>query len=140
MNREELTRELEQSYYETIKSIKKYGGFYVARYEAGLADTIEEYTTAQKHTGTSGIYNVDGIPQSRAGQIPWMFIDWNHSKQNAESMYNNDYVNSGLITGTQWDVILNKFIEELSDVATPEKKPILEGKNMFIILAKKAEK
>lgn len=95
-----------------IAQVEKYGGFYVARYEAGLADTIEEYTTAQKHTGTSGIYNVDGIPQSRAGQIPWMFIDWNHSKQNAESMYNNDYVNSGLITGTQWDVILNKFIEK----------------------------
>lgn len=33
--------------------------------------------------------------------------------------------------------VLNKFIEELSDVSTPEKKPILEGKNMFIILAKK---
>ncbi|MBR2787165.1 MAG: translation initiation factor IF-3 [Clostridia bacterium] len=35
---------------------------------------------------------------------------------------------------------LNKFIENLSDIATPEKKPILEGKNMFIILAKKADK
>ena len=35
---------------------------------------------------------------------------------------------------------LNKFIEELSDIATPEKRPILEGKNMFIILAKKIEK
>ena len=40
----------------------------------------------------------------------------------------------------QGETILNKFIEELSDVATPEKKPILEGKNMFIILAKKPEK
>ncbi len=40
----------------------------------------------------------------------------------------------------QGETILNQFIEELSDVATPEKKPILEGKNMFIILAKKAEK
>ena len=38
------------------------------------------------------------------------------------------------------EATLNKFIEELSDVAVPEKKPILEGKNMFIILAKKAEK
>ena len=36
--------------------------------------------------------------------------------------------------------VLNKFIEELSEVATPEKTPILEGKNMFIILAKKVEK
>ncbi len=36
--------------------------------------------------------------------------------------------------------VLTKFIEELAEVATPEKKPILEGKNMFIILAKKVEK
>ena len=35
---------------------------------------------------------------------------------------------------------LNKFIEALSEVAIPEKKAVLEGKNMFIILAKKAEK
>ena len=32
---------------------------------------------------------------------------------------------------------LNKFIEELSDIAILEKKPLLEGKNMFIVLAKK---
>jgi len=31
--------------------------------------------------------------------------------------------------------VLNKFIEELKDVSTVEKKPLLEGKNMFIILA-----
>ena len=31
--------------------------------------------------------------------------------------------------------VLNKFSEELSEVATLEKKPLLEGKNMFIILA-----
>ena len=38
------------------------------------------------------------------------------------------------------EAVLNNFIEDLSDVATPEKKPVLEGKNMFIILAKKADK
>ena len=36
--------------------------------------------------------------------------------------------------------VLNRFIEELSDIAQPEKKAVLEGKNMFIILAKKVEK
>ena len=36
--------------------------------------------------------------------------------------------------------VLNKFIEDLSDISSPEKKPVLEGKNMFIILAKKADK
>ena len=35
---------------------------------------------------------------------------------------------------------LTNFIEALSDVSVPEKKPVLEGKNMFIILAKKADK
>ena len=38
------------------------------------------------------------------------------------------------------EVVLNKFIEGLEDVATVEKKPKLEGRNMFIILAKKADK
>ena len=32
---------------------------------------------------------------------------------------------------------LNKFIDALSDVAQVEKKPLLEGKNLFIILSKK---
>ena len=34
---------------------------------------------------------------------------------------------------------LNEFANALSDIASPEKKAVLEGKNMFIILAKKAE-
>ncbi len=33
--------------------------------------------------------------------------------------------------------ILNRFIEDLSDISTVEKKPFLEGKTLFIILAKK---
>ena len=34
--------------------------------------------------------------------------------------------------------VLNEFISALSDIAVVEKSPKLEGKNMFIILAKKA--
>ncbi len=37
----------------------------------------------------------------------------------------------------QGEKLLNKFIEELSDIAVPDKKPLLEGKNMFIILQNK---
>ena len=32
--------------------------------------------------------------------------------------------------------VLNKFVEDLSDIATVEKKPLLEGKTMFVILTK----
>ena len=35
--------------------------------------------------------------------------------------------------------VLNDFVKELEDISIVEKKPLLEGKNMFIILAKKAE-
>jgi len=38
------------------------------------------------------------------------------------------------------EAVLNKFIEALEDIATVEKKPKLEGRNMFTILAKKADK
>lgn len=36
------------------------------------------------------------------------------------------------------EIVLNKFIEKLEDIATVEKTPKLEGRNMFTILAKKA--
>lgn len=36
--------------------------------------------------------------------------------------------------------VLEKFIENLEDIAQVEKKPKLEGRNMFTILARKAEK
>ncbi len=91
--------------------IEKYSGFYVARYEAGLASTISEFTEVQIHTGQNQIYNKAGIPQSKAGIIPWNFIDWDNAKKNAKSMYtSNNYVSSGLITGTQWDVMLKKMV------------------------------
>ncbi len=92
--------------------IEKYGGFYVGRYEAGLAEEIEEYTEDQISNGTNTPFNKDGIPQSKAGKIPWMFINWIQSKKNSESMYNNSYVSSGLITGMQWDVMLNRMVEK----------------------------
>ncbi len=99
-----------------MTQVAKYGGFYVARYEAGLADGITEYTGNQISNGSnSPKYNVAGTPKSKAGKLPWIFIDYKNSKKNAENMYNtdekhSDYVTSGLITGTQWDVMLNKFI------------------------------
>ncbi len=92
-------------YYDTSVDIagkiqtRKYKGFYVGRYEAGLAKDIEENALQT--------YNREGIPQSKAGVIPWNYIDWSNSRRNAESMYKTNYVDSGLITGTQWDVMVN---------------------------------
>ena len=97
-----------------VQQIEKYGGFYVGRYEAGLASDMSEFTSTQQQTESNQIYNLYKTPQSKAGLAPWDFVDWTHSKANAESMYNNNYVSSGLITGTQWDVILNTLKSKAS--------------------------
>ena len=97
-----------------VQQIEKYGGFYVGRYEAGLASDMSEFTSTQQQTESNQIYNLYKTPQSTAGLAPWDFVDWTHSKANAESMYNNNYVSSGLITGTQWDVILNTLKSKAS--------------------------
>lgn len=108
--------------------IKKYGGFYVGRYEAGLASTIEEYDESQQHTGSNQIYNKVGVPQSKAGLVPWIFVDWTKSQENAQSMYNTSYVRSGLITGTQWDVMINK-IGSLTDESGNTKYSLTDSGN-----------
>ena len=38
------------------------------------------------------------------------------------------------------EAVLHKFIENLEDISIVEKSPKMEGKNMFIILAKKTDK
>ncbi len=100
------------TYTSELPQIRKYGGFYVGRYEAGLEKTITEFTSTQKNTSSNQVYNKEGKPQARAGVIPWNFIDWTTSQNNAKNMYNTNSVSSGLITGTQWDVMLKKIVEK----------------------------
>ncbi len=92
-----------------LLQIKKYEGFYVGRFEAGLDSNIAELDSRTQHTGsTQTRYNAEGTPQSKAGVVPWMYIDYTNSKKNAESMYDGKItiVQSGLITGTMWDTML----------------------------------
>ena len=101
-----------------LLQVQKYGGFYISRYEAGLANTITPTTTDTVYT--ENIYNVEGTPISKAGQIPWNFIDWTNSRINAQNMYNTNTVGTGLITGTQWDVMINKInLTESKSITSP---------------------
>ena len=60
----------------------------------GLANTIQEFTSTQVHTGSNQVYNLEGKPQAKAGIIPWNFIDWTTSQENAKNMYNTSSVSS----------------------------------------------
>lgn len=79
--------------------VKKYGGFYIGRYEAGIPE------------GDTSPSNKTGIPVSKKGATVWTNISYTNSKASAESMINNEYVQTGLITGKAWDTTCH-FIED----------------------------
>ncbi len=84
--------------------VVKYGGFYIGRYEAGIPE------------GDTSPSNKTGIPVSKKGAIVWSNINYTNSKVSAESMINNEYVQTGLITGTAWDTTCNWIKDSLSSI------------------------
>ena len=84
------------------KQILKYGGFYISRYEAGVAKTMQK----RLKDISEKTNDIAGIPVSKKGIIPWNFISLKNSKINAESMYNNDEIKSGLPTLKQWEYMM----------------------------------
>lgn len=121
------------------KSVKDNGGFYIARYEAGISGTTENFSL-----GTSTVTDGSVPPLSKAGVGVWNAINWGDSYSTtgtdglqgsdladgavkvARSMYPNtsklvDYdlptdltndteVTSTLCYGVQWDAIM-QFID-----------------------------
>ena len=88
--------------------VKKYGGFYIGRYEAGIPE------------GDTSTSNKTGIPVSKQGVTVWTNIDYTNSKASAESMISNEYVQTGLLTGKAWDTVCHwiKSDDELKDSRT----------------------
>ncbi len=104
---------------EEKEKVAKYGGFYVARYEAGTSQvTLESGKKIGQENYQDDSYIVsktttNSKPTSKAGEIPYYHADYETSKEMSERMYNNsNYVSSQLITGTQWDVMLNYISNE----------------------------
>ena len=98
--------------------IEKYGGFYVGRYEAGTSNIeginfVNITTTDWSTEGTTNYTKVTkGNVTSKANEIPYYHTNYNTALEMSKRMYKNDiernkYVNSGLITGTMWDVMIN---------------------------------
>ncbi len=100
------------------ESISKYGGFYIARYEAGVPTDVDFYRSAD---GSDFTYNHDNrgqttnvglekiknlAPVSKKGVQAWNFISQPNSKIVAENMYKgNDNVGSYLVDSQAWNHI-----------------------------------
>ncbi|MEG2348732.1 MAG: hypothetical protein RSB67_03700, partial [Clostridia bacterium] len=75
------------------EQITKYGGFYVARYEAGLDKNYNKYNDEYE------------IIKSQKGSIR-NASNIDEAKTYAENMIKTGSVRTGLITGAQWDTLL----------------------------------
>ncbi len=102
--------------------ILKYGGFYVGRYEVGTSEVkFKNNLKIEDGIATSGWLNnayivsnttEDSKPTSKANEIPYYSVNFETAKTMSERMYNTNSVHSGLLTGTQWDVMLNYISNE----------------------------
>lgn len=75
-----------------IKSVEKYGGFYISRYNISQNDK-------------------DGKPQSIMGKKPMVYVDFYYAKNFATLMETNYAVRSHLIFGAEYDSVLEWFLE-----------------------------
>lgn len=104
---DKITGDDENSHTHEIESnVEKYGGFYIARYEAGLPNTTQstESEDAIKSDFTQK-------PVSKAGVGVWNFISRADAITVSNSMISTeDGVKSTLISGAAWDTTLQWII------------------------------
>lgn len=76
---------------EQLESVKKYGGFYISRYNISKSSKEE--------------------PQSVKGVMPWVHIDFDDAKKVASTIEDNEAVKSHLTFGAEYDSVLEWFIK-----------------------------
>lgn len=89
--REELASELEQSYYQVIKSIKKYGGFYIGRYETAI---VENQAVSQR------------MKENLSNQS-WVEMYQKTKKMKGEK----DNIVTSMVWSSLWDYVLEWFVK-----------------------------
>ena len=76
---------------EQLESVKKYGGFYISRYNISKSSK--------------------GKPQSVKGVMPWVNINFDDAKKVASTIEDNEAVKSHLTFGAEYDSVLEWFIK-----------------------------
>ena len=86
-----------------LKSVYENGGFYVGRYEAGIA----ENRTSKSSTNSDGKYTIEGMPApvTKADAYPYTYVTRTQA-QNLASKVNAGTKTSSLMFGVQWYLVL----------------------------------
>lgn len=101
-----------------VDSVKKYGGFYVARYEAGVPENAkfyaskdgDEYVKEDKNT-------TEYTPVSKRNNQVWNYVNQETARILSEKMYENDTnIKSQLIDSYAWDTIVAWMEKDLTNI------------------------
>jgi type II secretory pathway pseudopilin PulG len=114
--------EYEATYNKMLNSIKKYGGFWLAQYEAGIEPEEEGADNATNRTGHSAITITKA--NYTKDQYPYNYVDCSEAQKIAKADSTSSYTSS-LPFGIQWDLVC-KFLEiktdlNYEDIATESK-------------------
>lgn len=88
---DEFNEALSGELLEQLESVKKYGGFYISRYNISKSSA--------------------GKPQSVKGVMPWVNINFDDAKKIASTIEDNETVKSHLTFGAEYDSVLEWFIK-----------------------------
>ncbi len=88
---DEFNEALNGELLEQLESVKKYGGFYISRYNISKSS--------------------EGKPQSVKGVMPWVNINFDDAKKVVSTIEDNEAVKSHLTFGAEYDSVLEWFIK-----------------------------
>ena len=88
---DEFNEALNDELIEQLESVKKYGGFYISRYNISKSS--------------------EGKPQSVKGVMPWVNINFDDAKKVASTIEDDEAVKSHLTFGAEYDSVLEWFIK-----------------------------
>lgn len=97
------------------ETVLKSGGFYVSRYEIGIDNKIREESQSENGINSS----LWDTLYSQYNKEPVRNITWDVAVTLANSWKAGDDYKSGLITGTQWDVICSFIGWDICDTPQP---------------------
>ena len=98
-----------------LKSVYEKGGFYVGRYEAGIA----ENRTSNTDKNSDGKYTIEGmpLPVTKADAYPYTYVTRTQAKKLAESVNSGSRISS-LMFGVQWDLVLAFMSKDTAKVTS----------------------
>lgn len=109
------SKEYTALYQKMLKNIYVYGGFWIARYEAGIDGSIDDLSKVR--TETSERIEIGTSPKaiSQKNAIPYNWILCSEAQYLSSEMSPDDSYSSSLMFGIQWDLVC-KFLEAKSDL------------------------